>query len=81
MILETFTENGRTKLRIIEGETERVYDITNHIKAKVEYATRELVEVLEELADIVDGFIAGEREPDSFTTQPARSALAKAKGV
>jgi hypothetical protein len=39
--------------------------------------TDELVEALGELIDIVDGDL---KDIDSFTTQPARLALAKAKG-
>ena len=39
----------------------------------------ELVEVLEELADLMDAVIEGEYEPDSFTTQPASLAIVKHK--
>lgn len=41
----------------------------------------DLLEVLEELVDIVNGWIEGDDyRPDSFTLQPARLAIAKAKG-
>ena len=45
-------------------------------------AAPELLEALEELADIVDGLNNGDDyKIDCFTTQPARAAIAKAKGV
>lgn len=39
-----------------------------------------LLEALIELVDLVDGIRAGSDTPDSFTTQPARAVIAKAKG-
>ena len=39
-----------------------------------------LLAALEELADLMDDVVNGEYSPDSFTTQPARIAIAKAKG-
>lgn len=44
-------------------------------------AAPELLEALSELADLVDAILSGEYEPDSFTTQPARAAIAKARGT
>ena len=41
---------------------------------------QELLEALEELADLVDLIRSGDYTPDSFTTQPARAAIAKATG-
>lgn len=38
----------------------------------------ELLAALQELADLMDGIIDGSYRPDSFTTQPARAAIAKA---
>ncbi len=40
----------------------------------------ELLEALKELADLMDAVRIGEYEPDSFTTGPARAAIAKAEG-
>jgi len=39
----------------------------------------ELVATLEELADVVDSIRTNEYTPDSFTTQPARFAILRAK--
>ncbi|TPM58945.1 hypothetical protein FJ959_08700 [Mesorhizobium sp. B2-2-4] len=38
-----------------------------------------LVAALDELADLMDGTVSGDYVPDSFTTQPARAALALAR--
>lgn len=38
-----------------------------------------LVEALDELADLTDDLVNGVYTPDSFTSQPARAALAAAK--
>lgn len=38
-----------------------------------------LVEALGELADLMDDVRSGDYIPDSFTTQPARAAIAAAK--
>lgn len=46
-------------------------------------AAPELYEALEELQNIVSGLLSGEmglKDIDSFTNQPARAALAKARG-
>jgi len=40
----------------------------------------ELLDVLKELADLVEDTVAGNYQPDSLTTQLARSAIAKAEG-
>ena len=42
-------------------------------------AAPELLEALKELSDLFDAWKAGEYLPDSFTTQPARAAIAKAE--
>lgn len=39
----------------------------------------ELLEVLKELADVMDDYLAGKYVADSFTTQPAHAAIAKAE--
>jgi len=39
-----------------------------------------LREALDELADLMDDVVAGNYTPDSFTTQPARRALAGKQG-
>ena len=39
-----------------------------------------LLEACKELVDLMDGIIDGTYTPDSFTTQPARAAIAKAAG-
>jgi len=43
-------------------------------------AAPDLLEALEELADLFDAMVSGEYRPDSFITRPARTAIAKAKG-
>lgn len=44
-------------------------------------AVPKLLEALEELVSIVDGMADGNGEvPDTFTTQPAKAAIADAKG-
>lgn len=40
----------------------------------------ELYEALDELATLVRDIVDGNYTPDSFTTQPAERALAKARG-
>jgi len=40
-----------------------------------------VVKALEEIADLFDDFREGVYVPDSFTSQPARAALAKLKGA
>ena len=40
----------------------------------------ELLEALEEAVEIVDSISDGDYIPDSFTTQPWRAAIAKARG-
>ena len=40
----------------------------------------DLIEALEELTDLMQGFIGCDFEPDSFTLQVAKKALAKARG-
>ena len=42
-------------------------------------AAPELLDCLEELADLVEAHLEGEYEIDSFTTQPARTAIEEAK--
>ena len=42
-------------------------------------AEPELLEACKELADLMDDVLGGAYTPDSFTTQPARIAIAKAE--
>ena len=53
----------------------------NSATARLIAAAPELLEELEELADFFDAMVDGEYTPDGFTTQPARAAIAKARGV
>lgn len=48
--------------------------------ARLIAAAPELLEALSELADLMEDVRTGEYKPDSFTTQPARAAIAKAQG-
>lgn len=43
-------------------------------------AAPDLLEALEELSNLMQGVIDGTYKPDSFTFQPAKHAIAKAKG-
>lgn len=43
-------------------------------------AAPDLLECLEELANLVDDIVGGKYVPDTFTTQPAHTAIAKARG-
>ena len=43
-------------------------------------AAPDLYDALKELSDLFDAIVSGEYVPDSFTTQPAHVALAKARG-
>lgn len=51
-----------------------------HANARLIAAAPDLLKALEELADLFDAMVSGEYRPDSYTTQPARAAIAKAKG-
>lgn len=57
-----------------------IYESEREANARLIAAAPELLEALTELADLVDAIREGEYRPDSFTTQPARAAIAKAKG-
>lgn len=48
--------------------------------ARLIAAAPELLGALEELARLMDDVLAGEYQPDSFTTQPAMRAIAEALG-
>lgn len=48
--------------------------------ARLMAAAPELLEALKELADLFDDFVEGKYRPDSFTSQPARAAIARAEG-
>jgi len=48
--------------------------------ARLIAAAPELLNALRELSDLVDLILSGDYTPDSFTTQPARAAIAKAEG-
>ena len=64
-----------------DGEYHEYYDrAEQEANARLIAAAPELLEALEELADLVDDLVDGIYRPDSFTTQPARAAIAKAKG-
>lgn len=49
--------------------------------ARLIAASPELLAALEELAGLMDDVRAGDYAPDSLTNQPARAAIAKARGV
>lgn len=51
-------------------------DLSRQTAPDAEALVEELVEALEELVDLMDDIRQGEYTPDSFTTQPARVALA-----
>lgn len=49
--------------------------------ARLIAAAPELLDAVKELADLMDAVRDGNYAPDSFTTQPARAAIAKATGA
>lgn len=53
----------------------------NEGDARLIAAAPDLLEAVEELANLVELIRSGDYTPDSFTTQPARAAIAKATGV
>ena len=53
----------------------------NEANARLIAAAPDLLDALKELADLVDLIRAGDYTPDSFTTQPARAAIAKATAI
>ncbi|KJJ61529.1 hypothetical protein RT21_20025 [Pseudomonas sp. 10B238] len=57
------------------------HGVETYANAHLIAAAPELLEALTELADLVEAIISGEYAPDSFTTQPARAAIAKARGT
>ena len=73
------------RCRVILGDDLRIAVVLgdhdeSKANARLIAASPCLLEALEELADLFDGLVSGEYQPDSFTTQPARAAIAKAKG-
>jgi hypothetical protein len=65
----------------VAGRINRVVELARKRHAlaqptKPEHASVEVVEALSELADLMDAVRSGDYKPDSFTTQPARLALA-----
>lgn len=52
----------------------RSEDIVEVLKQRAE-----LLEALKELSDLMDDVRSGNYEPDSFTTQPARTAISRAE--
>jgi hypothetical protein len=54
--------------------SENLADVANAVNARTAQA-RSYVDVLEELVGLMEGVIAGDYKPDSFTLQPAYEAL------
>lgn len=69
------TEKGLMVAMVAYGDSH-----PTQANARLIAAAPDLLEALEELADLFDAMVSGEYRPDSFTTQPARAAIAKAKG-
>lgn len=63
-----------------DGEVCVLYGQDNEANARLIAAAPELLDALQELSDLVDAICDHEYEPDTFTTQPARAAIAKALG-
>ena len=61
---------------MLEGTDSRILALLGRVKTS-EALVAELMGVLEELADLVDAARSGEYVVDTFTTQPAREALAR----
>ena len=67
------TDCQRNILRIKPAAIEPQPDPRDEVIAR-------LVEALDELADLTDDLVNGVYTPDSFTSQPARAAIAAVKG-
>lgn len=61
-------------------EVARPVHVFSEANARLIAAAPDLLEALTELADLMDAAYNHDYEPDSFTTQPARIAIAKATG-
>jgi len=72
--------DGRTLVTLPGWMAERVVACVNACTGLNPEALPEVVEALRELADLVD-YIEEEYMVDSFTSQTARTALAKLEGV
>lgn len=68
---------------VAHGEIASVWEIDGRSfsNARLIAAAPELLEALQELADLVEMYREGEYKMDSFTTQPAYAAIAKATGA
>lgn len=68
--LARLLEENRNELAALRAENARLREVAG-----------ELRDALSELTELMDDVRAAEYHPDSFTNQPARAALAKAKEV
>jgi len=69
--------------KIVRGDLRHSVDSVHYmlvLARSLERANAELVGALEELCELMDAVRDGSYKPDSFTTQPARAALSRAKG-
>lgn len=64
--------------RVTDSQGRFIADCDTEEHARLIAAAPELLEALQELSDLVELIRAGNYQPDSFTTQPARAAIAKA---
>lgn len=63
-----------------EGQVVAV-DVISKENVQLIVAAPDMLEALEELTELMEGVIQGDYKPDSFTTQPARMAIAKATEI
>jgi len=62
------------------GSAQIIATLDNPDDRNLVAAAPDLYEALAELSDLVEDLLRGDYKADSFTTQPARRALAKARG-
>jgi hypothetical protein len=70
---ENLMERLEADVDRIAGQRDKCLELVDAKNARIEA----LKVALRELADLMDDVVSGDYKPDSFTTQPARAALAK----
>lgn len=67
---------------VVDKKGHKIADVYSSDKDAMLFASApELLDVLKELVDLMEAIRLMEYIPDSFTTQPAKIAIAKAEGT